>query len=314
MDYEYAVDPGAIAISWHNFRFVIGMFGFDKGRLIARFPNKWYEEVHESAKKLRERDKQRIIEALNQAKDARKVMRFGREYDPSLRDWFANAKLQNEADPFGAIITAQSEPESSNVLSMEEFDESDLIDRTQVVREIDELVAAFHHLLRFGERIAFVDPYIRIDRENRDRNTRLLLAECLKIVNRLNPRATCELHYRDKCRDRMPNISYIQEKLGRLPGFIPDDMKISIGCWRKRENPKIEFHDRYLLTEKGGLALGAGFCPCPAETTSLTYLGPSDARELLRRFDQDGTGHELVEPMLRVYSDGTTERIKGKSD
>lgn len=314
MDYEYAVDPKAIASSWQNFRFVIGLFGFGKGRLIAQFPRRWCREVYESARNLRDGEKKKIELALRRAQGEHKIVRAGRKYDSSLGDWLANAAIQHELSPFGAIITHQTYPALENGISIDDLVEDNLIVRTKVTREIDNLVAAFHHLLQFGERIVFVDPYLRIDRENEDKDSRRLLTKCLGVINSLNPKSTCELYYRDKYRGRMPNISYIQEKLGGLPGFIPDGMKISIGCWRKRENPKIEFHDRYLLTEKGGLALGAGFCPCPAETTSLTYLGPSDAREILRRFDQDGTSHELVEPMLRVYSDGTTERIKGKSD
>ncbi len=56
MDYEYAVDPKAIATDWKTFRFVFGLFGFEKGRLISRFPRNWFEEVYNAVRETEKLD------------------------------------------------------------------------------------------------------------------------------------------------------------------------------------------------------------------------------------------------------------------
>ena len=46
MLFEYAVEPQAIGSSWQNFLYLIEKFGFDRGRLISRFPKDWFKEVY----------------------------------------------------------------------------------------------------------------------------------------------------------------------------------------------------------------------------------------------------------------------------
>jgi hypothetical protein len=43
--FEYAVEPKVIGSSWQRFLYLIEKFGFDRGRLISRFPGKWEREV-----------------------------------------------------------------------------------------------------------------------------------------------------------------------------------------------------------------------------------------------------------------------------
>jgi hypothetical protein len=47
---EYAVEPQAIGLSWQTFLYLIEKFGFDRGRLISRLPDKWKKKVTPAAK------------------------------------------------------------------------------------------------------------------------------------------------------------------------------------------------------------------------------------------------------------------------
>jgi hypothetical protein len=64
---EYAVEPEAIGLSWSDFRYVIEKFGFDHGRLISRFPNRWFEMVLEVAKTLPDVERKRVTVGLERA-------------------------------------------------------------------------------------------------------------------------------------------------------------------------------------------------------------------------------------------------------
>lgn len=98
MDYEYAVEPQAIATSWDRFQNVISRFGFEKGRLISDFPQRdWSRRVRQATEKfgLGEKERKRISEGLDKAKRESKVRRFGRNFDNS-RNWLQNALKENE--------------------------------------------------------------------------------------------------------------------------------------------------------------------------------------------------------------------------
>jgi hypothetical protein len=84
MFFEYAVEPKAIGCSWNDFRYLIEKFGFDRGRLISRFPKKWEREVIESAQQSGMKDVRlkTLVEKLQKAK-AEALIDSSRNYDPS---------------------------------------------------------------------------------------------------------------------------------------------------------------------------------------------------------------------------------------
>lgn len=163
MDYEYAVEPQAVATSWDRFQNIISRFGFEKGKLISDFPQRdWSRQVRLATDEngLGELERKQISEGLNKAKREGKVRRFGRNFD------------------------------------------------------------------------------------------------------------------------------------------------------RKQEDNNLPFHDRYLLGNKGGISLGAGFEPKIEETTTLGRHDLDDVEVIRQCFAFDGTGHKWIEPGFRVFSNRRPELIR----
>lgn len=323
MKNEFAVDPKAIAKDWQIFRNVFGQFGFKKGRLISQFPKNWFKEVYEAIReadkadvgKNDERSKRRykIRQKLEEERKREiengdcRVKKFGRHYGKCL-DWISNASEEHKRNPFGAIIT-QNPEKNSNFLSAEDFEEEDLTRGNPLEASLDSIISDFEIFLRFGQKILFIDPYFRIDRKDIDQNIRSLLSRCLNIVKQYNPKAECEIHYRyqdRKDRTAMPDISYIEGKSSSISSLIPQGMSIKLCCWRKNES--ISFHDRYLLCEKGGVSVPKGFRLENSDTTIPSYLSAEQAENIYKNFTWNGAGHHIVEPALRIFSDGRTER------
>ena len=323
MKNEFAVDPKAIAKDWQIFRYVFGLFGFKKGRLISQFPKNWFAEVYkaieeadkseedEKAQRSSGRDKIRIkLEEERKREMANgdcRVKKFGRRYDRERRDWVSNAVEEHRRNPFGAIITKNLD-ENQDFLSAEDFEEDELIGGYPSEATLDAIISDFEIFLRFGRKIAFIDPYFRIDREKEDHNVRSLLSRCLDIVGQYNPEAECEIHYRDQDNANMPPISYIEGKALSVSRLIPQGMSIKICCWRKTES--ISFHDRYLLCEKGGVSIPKGFRLENYDDTITSYLSAEKAESIYNNFTENDSGHHIVEPPLRIFSDGRTERIQ----
>ena len=319
MDYEYAVDPKDIASDWYVFRYVWSLFGFSKGRLISQFPKNWFKEVYDAVDNIEKFESESTnLHLIRQKLEEERKRQIGtgdcrvqnfhrqRHYNKTF-SWISNALNEHERENFGDILALEKK-ESSSVLSMTNLDEEkDLVNNDQWASPIgqEELISKLEIFLRFGRRIAFIDPYFRIDSKVEHKNVREFLSNCLSKIKKHNPIADCEIHYRDHENYSMPSISHIENKSKIIGSLIPCGMQITIYCWRKHSS--IEFHDRYLLTDKGGLHIGKGFRIEEGEKTSVGFHSAEAAEEILSSFN--GSGHHLVDYALRIDSNGGSERI-----
>jgi hypothetical protein len=92
-------------------------------------------------------------------------------------------------------------------------------------------------------------------------------------------------------------------------GVIPAGMKVAIFCWRERSGGE-DFHARYLLTERGGIAVDAGFsAEGNHQVTDMHLMSYDLSQEKLKLFARGAAFYELVEPIIRVAGDGKVERL-----
>jgi hypothetical protein len=275
--------------------------------MISEFPKKWFREVYDASAGLPSVQKKRIEEALNLARK-NKVVRSRRPNDHDAGDWLHNALAEQRREPFRAIIARENPEGSEAVLLADELDELDLLMAVShdcaIARDATSLAAAMKEMLRFASHILFVDPFFD-PYSKRYKNT---LRECLRIVRADNPNAVCEIHYR--FHNNKPTNEYLEREAARLfPGVIPTDLNISIFCWRQR-NGGADFHARYLLTERGGIAVDAGFsAEGNHQTTDMHLMSFDLSQERIGTFARNATAYELVEPVIRVAGDGTVKRV-----
>jgi hypothetical protein len=86
-------------------------------------------------------------------------------------------------------------------------------------------------------------------------------------------------------------------------------MFVTIYCWREK-NGGADFHARHLLTKKGGIGIDAGFsAEGNHQTTDVHLMSFKLSQEKIRPFAGAATDYELVEPVLRISSDGHVERV-----
>lgn len=307
MLYEYAVEPRAIGSDWVTFRYVIEKFGFDKGRLISQFPKKWFREVYDATASLPPLQKKRIEEALNQARKY-KVVRSGRPYDWDAGDWLHNALTEHGQSAFRAIIAMENPNGDEIVLTTDDLDELNPLmvvpHDSAIPRGAPSLAAAMKEMLRFGSHILFVDPFF--DPFNtRYKNT---FRECLKIVEAENSGAVCEIHYRHH--NNKPGQDVLEREAVNLFGtVIPEGMEINIYCWRQKQGGA-DFHARYLLTDKGGIGVDAGFsAEGDHQTTDMHLMSYELSQEKVRALARGATVYELVEPVLNITSDGHVKHV-----
>ena len=98
---EYALQPELLS-TWERFRYLSEKFGYDRGRVISRFPKRWEKMVYESLKECRPVEKKRIEVGLKRLKKALHA-RQG-DWNNNIT-WLRNALEEHERQPFNLIIS-----------------------------------------------------------------------------------------------------------------------------------------------------------------------------------------------------------------
>jgi hypothetical protein len=304
---EYAVEPAAIGADWRTFKDLIDRFGADKGRLISRFPTKWEKKVIEAAKSAGVPDIRitSIIERLRESKH--KVADFHRTYDQNT-DWIANALREHAHRPFKAVICGGS---PACVEAMHPDDCSDVhplfgtaISR-DVVRTADEIAAALHLITAISKEVDIVDPYFDLRRTEGN-----YLEPLVSLLGRLaagpGQSKAIRIHFRDHT-SRPPAQILARDVSMQMKGLIPLGYCLEFYAWSQIRGGE-DFHDRFVITELGGIMIGAGLsADGPSETAAFTLLDVDHSRRLRARYADGSTAYHRVGSAVRIRGDGSTD-------
>lgn len=281
MIHEFALDPALVAL-WSDrreFQRYGGKFGIGTPRIMCRVPHRhWRRLVREA------------FEVLVAGLDAAKIQARRKNLESLLvasldggtsrrscectAAWFELAAREHRRRAFQALLvdaaTAAQEAELP-ILRDAEFNEEGPPWRPPhdvVRREPDALADALAPLLSFARVVRVVEPHFDPSKA-KWRNTVALLVE--RAVRRREPLEwpTVEIH---TCVSRGRGMRPVEGQtraeqeakaeevlsaLNRLMPQLPAGLEVAVFCWAERVGAP-EFHDRFLLTDFGGLHLGKG--------------------------------------------------------
>lgn len=247
MFYEYALEP-AVLSSWDRTRFFLDAFGPSKGRFLAEYPRSWKRMVYEGLR-CQDVEKKRIVERLSRLDKRVFSPRASTPYDPALA-WIDNAEREHQRVAFHAIIAVAASL-SAHVLDAAEVDDADERWRVHsgrfLTRDAAALAEALRLLLVASKRIVVIDPYFRADQDDK---TRPLAAFCSLVAQH----AAVEVHFSDEPRGHDPCM---RDAARALPRVLPEGRKVTLHCWKEQHRGE-RLHNRYLLTEIGGVQFGDG--------------------------------------------------------
>lgn len=301
MHYEYAVDPTAIGSDWNNFKYLIEKFGFDKGRLISKIPGKWERRVIAAAKDAGIPDvrMQSLVEKLRHAKKQR-IADFGREYNTE-ESWMENARRLHSVRPFRAIISLENDPSCQAAIAIDECDEENELINAPISRDIprtSEMIAEALLLLSLSSnQIDIIDPFFDINSKSQDFAGPLkTLLENLKAMGGVNK--VIRVHWRSH--SSRPTSEYLATTLPSTNLPIPEGFVLELLEWEQIKGGE-DLHDRYVLTDNGGILIGAGISATgPHEHATFTLLDNSHATSLRQRFNPDEDYYQKIGQTIRI--------------
>lgn len=278
MIYEYALEPELFfdwARSRRDYGHYITMFGHGTPRFLSSFPKnklaKWRSYVWSKAPlDLGEIERQRVDELL-QAISGSRIERDG--YDFSDDSWLRSALAEHEKRPFEGIFVREKAAEATAAcFSAEDTHGRDCAlwhKKTMLTpaRTADSLADAIANLLRLSKKVVVVDPYAF--RGNAINSYKAFIA---RMVSGRIGSARPELMIMFDADKAQSRFVYDQ-----LSGFCSDiDLKV-IGLKERYGAEKL--HNRYVLTELGGVSFGVGTDEGdPGQTDDLALLDADSQR------------------------------------
>ena len=270
---EYALEPELVA-TWHtdlHYYHFIKNFGFDPddgratGRVVAQYPSSWKKRVlnafrANSGSSAESFVKKQRIEVLLEQLGRIRVRRSGSTWNDQYT-WFENAEEENKRHQFHAIL-ACNPSDNPQVICGEDvlpgMDSPPLwsVPREEpVLRTAASMATHLKPMLRCATRVLFVDPHFRPS-EQRFRNP---LKQFLEIICDGSRDVTLEYHTGDTL-----SWDLLQRDCQQyLPRLIPRDFTLTVRRWEERTDKKKrtigeELHDRYILTDIGGVKIPRG--------------------------------------------------------
>lgn len=305
MIHEYALEPELVA-TWgnrHDYRYFIEKFGLGQPRIVSRYPKPWKRLVWEAFHSNDELEKARMTELLARLSEPM-VKRRDYVWEPE-RTWLENAHREDERVPFHAILARVNPNDHPRTLLSDGLADATPLwavpRAVTIARSGGDMAAAVLAMLRIADVVIFVDPYFR---PGELKNQRPLTAFLRAIMTGrpMNAPRRVEVHTSLKYESAPTAGFFLSECEKRLPRCVPQGVRLSIRILSQRTGGE-QLHNRYILTDVGGLTFGAGLDDGPEGETDDVSLMDRSQYEL--RWSQHATepmAFQVTEVQIEIQS------------
>lgn len=266
MIYEYAIEP-ELVVTWGKSRaeygFFYDKFGLGTPRMMAEFPKfkNWRRQFKQAAAGADETNELPRLTALFSLLQEKMVRREGYEYDGN-QSWLENAEIEHTRQEFQAIL-AKTNPKSNKSILAPGTMDAVVTNALWGVKEQDssprqptDMALCITAMLSNCSEAHFIDPHFEpgiwkwqkpleafLDVIVRNRSCRPAIEKIMLHVSGEDTKQSIE-EFKRKCETR-------------LQSELPAGLKLTIQRWRQR-NLGEKIHERYVLTDIGGVKVGPG--------------------------------------------------------
>jgi hypothetical protein len=253
MIHEFAVEP-ELAATWGRlaeFRHFVTAFGLGTPRVVSKYPRHWKRLVWEASKPESDLERKRLEELLARLSEA--MVKRGGAFDPKM-SWLPNAMAEHSRIPFAGILARDGNAEET-VIGTEHLASSPAwtcptglaCSRTSAA-----VAAALTPVLRVCRRVIFIDPHF--GPENL-RHRRPLQAFLRALMDRRPSSPPDEVVLMTSVKSTAD--FFRSESQRQLPRLVPQGMTVVLRRLQERAGGE-RLHNRYVLTDIGGVLFGVG--------------------------------------------------------
>lgn len=250
---EFALEPGVLA-TWESFRYYIEKFGVSQGRVISRFPKDWKRLVYEAAQKVLKGTKQLAqLEVRLKAIGDDILLNSGRPGGDATKTWLERAIAENARQPFAGIIASSNPGLLPYVLLHGELDDQDARFRVPTQLEVQRtavgLVGCAELILRHTRTVKWVDYKIDPSAARWNRPLR----EAIRFISASGQEVTLEVHREWDVGSETQKANLVRQFREGVEAYRGQRIRFELHL-----RPEKVMHDRFILTDRGGILIGQG--------------------------------------------------------
>jgi len=292
MIYEYAVDPSFFS-NIDKVIFLMESFGRDKGRLISELKrDNWVDLVRQSIRNagLQDVARKRLVEALNILVKKQKSLYCRQQQVDEGPNWLSTTQRAHSIWPYRGILLEEYDGDDQQYL-VRDIHLSGRQNWTvppslTVAREKTAMVEAAGAVLANAREVMLVDRNFRLENPHGNsvgKYKNVLLGIARFLVDKQYGPSVGKLVYH--IGDEYYNEVNIKDQFNRhLRAEFPAGIKLEFVIW-----PKNDLHDRFILTDIGGIDCGIGldeYAGTSERTVKLKRLSSADHSSEWSRFKQ----------------------------
>lgn len=240
-----------------------------------------------------------LLMSLSQSHRLHRV-RAAKAHNPeNYMDWCNEALSSHKEDALDGIIASPETIKIFNtetlIASVENLNKAAWwTNRSHSVgleRKTGDYLKCLKRILNYANSIIFIDPYLDVVKPEYQEFSKILEA-----INRSDDPPTIEIHI---C--HLNSISpreYEKDFRQHLTSVIQSQkLSVEVFIWDK-------FHDRYIISNLGGIQSGHGFgvSDHPSETTTWTRISRTRRDELQKEFDRNSNCHKSQHRFVVEFS------------
>jgi hypothetical protein len=255
--HAFAVEPKLVA-TWGRreaFRFIHDKFGLGTPRVLLELPtfNKWKKAVYNAANDLvLSQEEMKRIEELFRLFAEHKCRRADSVYD-GLIAWLQNAEREYDRKAFSGILATENPRAHPAVLPGDHIGPGtarwDCPLGTTPSRTPEGLATSLSALLVNCRQLHLVDPHFGPENI---RHRKVLEALMDVLANDGVSPDVIRVHCSAKS-----ELAFFEQKATLMASRLPDGISIEFLRWKQRDGGE-RLHNRYVLTDLGGVSLGGG--------------------------------------------------------
>jgi hypothetical protein len=281
--HAFALEPTLVA-TWgrrEEFRFIHDKFGIGTPRVLLELPafTKWKRAVYKAANDLGlSQEDMKRIEELFRLFGEHRCRRVDSVYD-GLQTWLENAEREYDRRPFAAIVAGQNPRSHRGVLVSEQLGAGSAPWARAVgaspSRTPEALAAALSAMVLNCKALHLVDPHFGPENARHRRVLEALMQ--VLATHSLTPEVV-RVHCAAKS-----ELAFFEQEAAKMATRLPTGCAIEFVRWRQKPGGE-KLHNRYVLTDLGGVALGVGLDAGEAGETDDLLLLPR--AQYARRWSQ----------------------------
>ncbi len=306
MIYGYAIEPESL-IDWaknkKDGRIILNSFGPGTSRLLKEYPKlkKW-------RKMLKKAYNNSDLTSEQKLKYAELIQLFTKQYiefDSGIYNgntpWINNVTKTTNKGCFKAIITKEKTAEISNhnilISSLcDEWPDSfwDIEKQITIPREANSIANVLAPMIQNSKLVKFVDPYFNICEERWLSIFKAILDKSIS-KNSINYPKCFEVHTSamHAYSNRKKEESYRKNSIQIFKKILPADSSMIVYGWKMR-NSGDKLHNRYILTNFGGVLFGTGLDKGEqGETDDISLLSGQSYQLRMAQYCDESTEFEL---------------------